>query len=833
MVPPRARGRKGKTRPAPINRRNFLPLPPQHRRRSPERAEKPQKTRDFFCFLPFRSFKIAPMAINGKKPRAKMRTINFWRKITGFLALAFSALAFSALGFPLFPAFTAQPRNIQPQSIHSQNTPPQQKLPGRPRAQIPPLEEEKPAFPAALPPKNQAAESQTLKKSAEPYRIQLLSPYKKIKKGEPFPIGVFIQLDPGWHSYWSHAGDFGKAPTVKWPVPKGIRITPKPFPRPERHAYSLEAESASRKERSYSFIYKKEFLILFEALVEKSYPSSHVNIPLDMEWFICEEICVSKLSQASLDLEISSDFEDLPGARELFQKWEEQLPKNRKLKSHFKRANSQLLISLFFDKPLKCLDIFPKRAEHFAAQPPVLLSQSENSCLFQAQSSSSRLSGISGLLVYSKGGKPQSAFFQSSEKKPFGLIWFVFMAFLGGLILNVMPCVLPLIFIKFHGVLELSRLSQKRILYLNLSYAAGVILSFLALALFILASKTAGASVGWGFHLQSPLFVSLLALLFVFMGLYLLKWIELPKPKLPASFPLKFKDEKALSHFGAGVLSTTAASPCTVPFMAPALGFAFSRSYIEVFVIFFFLGLGLSFPYLTLSFFPKWLRFVPPPGKWMDTLRSFFSIPLFLTALWLAWLLYLQLDFPLFLLTICAFPLLGLLALCQKQIKSLNLKKTAALGIALSIAILLSAQQAINSSAASKRQAGARKEKPTGPSKHLDWLPFSENHLRADLERGQNVFAAFGAAWCLTCKVNEQIFDSEEVVSFFKEAKIRLYYGDWTSHNPEITDFLDAYSQRGVPFYIFYSESGKATLFPTLLLKGRFLKTLKAAIEER
>ena len=688
----------------------------------------------------------------------------------------------------------------------------------------------KPAAPNPDPPSNSAAAFNSAGE-AEPYQIRLLSPFLKVKRGEPFPIGVFIQLDPGWHSYWSYAGDFGKAPKISWKLPKGVRIASRPFPRPERHAYALSAG------KSHSFIYKKEFLLPFEAAAEKSLPEEEgpVKISADIEWFVCSDICVAKRSQASLELKTAAAFEADPAAQKIFQKHAARLPESLSLKSHFKRAGQRLLISFSFEEPLECADIFPKGAEHFAAAPPARLSQSEDSCLFEARSLPSRLSGISGLLVYKKNGSLKSALFQSYEKKPFGLAWFAFLAFLGGLILNIMPCVLPLIFIKFHNIMELSRLPRKRIFLLNFSYAAGVVLSFLALAVFILASKKAGESAGWGFHMQSPLFVSLLALVFVSMGFYLLKWIELPRPRLPAGFPLKRKDKKALPHFVTGALATTAASPCTVPFMAPALGFAFSRSAAETLIVFLFLGLGLSFPYLILSLFPQWLRYAPAPGKWTDILKSLLSIPLFLTALWLIWLLYLQLDFALFLLTACAFPLLGLLALSQRLLKSRRQKSAAALGLSLLIALLLSLQWAAGGPGARREippaADAAGKQKPAGPGKRLGWRPFSRSAVRADTAAGRRVFAAFGAAWCLTCKLNELIFNDEDVISFLKKTEVRMYYGDWTSRNPEITEFLDSYSQRGVPFYIFYSQSGEAFPLPTLLLKGRFLKTLSAAMD--
>ena len=426
------------------------------------------------------------------------------------------------------------------------------------------------------------------------YDIQLVSPFSKVEKGKKYPLALWIKLYSGWYTYWSYAGDFGKNLTTQWQAPPEVSVKDLVFPTPQRYADKIG------KEVFFSFIYKKSTLIPFEIFIPDHYEGNQVPLSVQVHFFICREVCISKTETLEIHLDIAQKEVADSFFQDLFQKWQKKRPQPLNVKSSFKKKDKVLLMEFSFEEAIECLDIFPRSQEDFSTHPPKRLNQSEHSCTFEIQKSSSSLPFIFGLLTYKdQQNQLHSAEFKSHEKKPFGLIWFIFMAFLGGLILNIMPCVLPIIFLKFYNTLEFINQPRKKIITLNLSYVAGVISSFLVLALMISLSKQAGQFIGWGFHLQSPLFVTVLALLFMFMGFYLLNWVSFSMPQVS----LSFKNEKILSHFVTGVLSTTAASPCTVPFMASAVGFAFSRTFVEVFIIFFFLGLGLSFPYIVLAFF--------------------------------------------------------------------------------------------------------------------------------------------------------------------------------------------------------------------------------------
>ncbi|MCY4512973.1 MAG: protein-disulfide reductase DsbD family protein [Bdellovibrionales bacterium] len=646
-------------------------------------------------------------------------------------------------------------------------------------------------------------------------QIHLISPYTHVKPDESFPIGVWIQLKPGWHTYWKHAGSVGVSPKIHFDLPDGVSLKHLPWPIPKRLSLKTEKNSL------YSFIYDNEVLLPFEVTVSQGYSHLELPIRLNMEWAVCKEVCSIKKDSYLLTLTMDNSFKFHSKNQQLFHQIKLN-PSSDLLKSEFIRQNQSLILNFKFKNPVECLDVFPKNHEDFTEDPPQVLKAETRSCSFQVKSSSSLLHKVSGLITYKKQDQILSAEFTALERKLFGLALFALFAFLGGLLLNFMPCVLPIIFLKLYNTLELIEKSPKKILWLNITYSAGVIISFWILAFSILAFKSAGQAVGWGFHLQSPLFVTLLALLFTLIGFYLLNLFTLPLPKAV----LNVKGEKFFDHFITGVLSTTAASPCTVPFMASAVGFAFSRSYLEIFVIFSFLGLGLSSPYLFISFVPHWFQKLPPPGRKMQLIKSVLAFPLFIVTVWLMYLLSFQLSTRSFFLTLMIFPFIGLYIWSAKSLNR-SIVKNIALGLmSLLIAVLIAFQE--------KRPSLSEKaaEQTLSLSNPSSWKKFSLKQISEDRSRGHNVLVALGAEWCLTCKTNEQVFKNEKIKDFLKSNKVQLYYGDWTNGGREITEFLKSYNSWGVPFYVFYRGKEKTVLLPEILLPAPLLKKLQSALKK-
>ena len=659
------------------------------------------------------------------------------------------------------------------------------------------------------------------KSSAKNYQVQIVSPFLEVKKGEKNSIGLFIRLKKDWYTYWQYAGDTGKSLNALWELPEGLSIDEQDYPLPERYSYKIASLEGT------SFIYNNQVLIPYEIFIPKNYSQDNLKISLKLELFICKDICVSYTEKISTVLKVLPEQSLLtprPFYNDLFKKWKSKAPVKIHLKSFFKKKDDSFIINFQFKKPIKCLDVFPNSNQDFSTKKPRLLNQTTESCSFEVKKSENSLPILSGLLVYENQLTKSSSFFKSYEKGSLDILWFILMAFIGGLLLNIMPCVLPIIFLKFYNTFDVMNESKKRAIVLNLVYASGVILSFIVLALFILLSKQAGELVGWGFHLQSPIFVMILYLLFFFSAFYLLNLFKVPTPKTA----LNFKDNKMASHFITGVMSTTAASPCTVPFMAPAIGFALSRSFLEVFIIFFFLGLGLSFPYVLLSFFPGWFKYVPKPKKWMDQTKKILSIPLFLTILWLIYITYNQLYSYVFVLSLLIFVPATLLIVSQNFIHKTLLRKILIVTSIILILLTLFSTWYFNNTISSNKAVVSK----LSAHKDLKWQALIKEDIDRDKRLNKQILVAVGADWCLVCKVSERVFLDRKIINFLKSNDIKLYYGDLTNKDEKIMEYLHNYGQSGIPFYLLLNGEMESKVLPTLLFKKSFLNTLKTFFQK-
>jgi thiol:disulfide interchange protein DsbD len=390
-------------------------------------------------------------------------------------------------------------------------------------------------------------------------------------------------------------------------------------------------------------------------------------------------------------------------------------------------------------------------------------------------------------------------------------------AFLGGLILNIMPCVLPVLSIKILGFVREAGANQQRLTFHGLAYASGVLASFTVLATVLLMLRAGGASLGWGFQLQSPLLVTLLTYLMLLVGLNLSGVFSVGGRLMAAGQSLT-ASSGLVNTFATGVLAAIVASPCTAPFMGAALGFAITRPGWQALAVFLTLGAGFALPVLLLSLFPAWLKFIPRPGHWMKTFQQVLAFPMFATAAWLLWVLSQQTDARSYAGVLAGLVAVAFAAWLYGQWKPGNWR-LGLLGAGLAAALALAIGPMLAPDAPAHSRAALRDDRP-----------WSEELVQELNAAGRPVFVNFTAAWCITCKVNEQLaLSTDNTRQLFETRSVAYLVADWTRRDPAISQQLERYGRSGVPLYLLYSPTtGQPLVLPQLLTEGIVAEAIHA-----
>jgi len=414
------------------------------------------------------------------------------------------------------------------------------------------------------------------------------------------------------------------------------------------------------------------------------------------------------------------------------------------------------------------------------------------------------------------------------------LLLFLMMAFIGGLLLNVMPCVLPVLSIKALGLVKQGGEDRKTILKSSLLYTAGVIISLLLLAVVIIIIKASGEQVGWGFQFQNRGFVLVLLTIIFIFALSLFEVFTISAPVMRSGAAPVNKGH-AGSHFFSGVIAVLLATPCTAPFLGTAAGFAFSQPPAVILSVFFMVGLGLSFPFILIGFFPAIVSKLPKPGAWMNTFREVMGFLLIGTSVWLIDVLIYQSN-PAYLTRVLIYltavtlavwlygKLSGPGATTRKRLTGLA---AAILIISVSAFLFLGGEPAAGQPGGVETQAGTADK-----SDYSSWLEFSPEAVRAAVGGDRPVFIAFSAKWCMTCRTNERaVIFTDDIRNFFEKSEAILFHGDFTNKNPEINRWMTEFGRAGVPFYSWYPAGSKeAVLLPEIITKSMItgLETLSA-----
>jgi thiol:disulfide interchange protein len=677
------------------------------------------------------------------------------------------------------------------------------------------------------------------------------------------PAGLYFKLENGWHVYWMNPGDAGQPPKINWTLPNGVTAGPMQFPAPKRLPLGPLMD----------FGYEDEVLFPFTLTADSSLqPGSMAHIVAKVSWLVCRETCIPGKASLDLDLPVAKNPPASSANAALISKFTALLPKpmpigsklgygattdgyrltvitgQRETKAEFFPADADVIAnaapqvvkatSQGFTLDLKkdpnvaakstqlrgLLELSGGRAYEFAAMPgapsPVQPLPADQTSPASAPASSQPASAAPGA--------PAPTSSPAAGTSGPGLFRIVGLAFLGGIILNLMPCVFPVLFLKGLALVNSGNEERHKLRAHGLVYTAGIVVSFWVLVGVLLALRAAGSRLGWGFQFQSPIFLSLMAALLFFLGLSLAGQFEIGLSLTSAGGSLAAKQGYTGSFF-TGVLAVIVATPCTAPFMGAAIGYALAAPVVVTFAVFTALALGLAAPYLALTLQPAWTRILPRPGAWMEVLRQAISVPIFGTVIWLAWVVSSAYGATMLAALLVCFLLLAVAGWFLGRWPAKNWSTILAGVIVLSV-IGLSLYSALNLVADNTVSSVAREDGELAPQVVMapTWEAWSGAAVAKYQAEGRPVFVDFTAKWCLSCQVNERVALTQPgVMKAFADAHVALLTADWTQRDDVIAHELEKLGRSGVPVYALYAP-GQASpqLLPEALTPGIVLDAL-------
>ncbi len=661
---------------------------------------------------------------------------------------------------------------------------------------------------------------------AQHLTAELTSMGPAIAPGGTLELGLVLTLEEKWHVYWKNAGDSGDPPHITWTLPKGITAGPMQFPIPSRLPLGPLMD----------FGYEDEVAFPLQIAAAKGVRPGPIHLDAKVDWLVCREVCIPGKAHLGIDLNVVPNAPPVGapvGALgEAIQSLPKPLPANMRFTASGGKTDFVLTVVTGdaetdgefypFDQ-----DQIDNAADQISEPIPggLRLRVKRSPELKELPKQIRGLIKLSSNQAYevtaevvpgevASATKANGVNTVASKSTALGAVG---LAFLGGILLNLMPCVFPVLFLKGLALVQSSEEERGRLRAHGFVYTLGILVSFWVIVGVLLALRAGGSQAGWGFQLQSPTFLAVLALGLFFFSMSLAGQFDLGLTFTSAGDSLTRKQGFTGSFF-TGVLATVVATPCTAPLMGAAIGFALAQPTAITFAVFTALGLGLALPYLLLTIQPAWTRLLPRPGAWMETLKQLTAVPLFATVIWLTWV-YGRLfsggstaagqgsDH-------IARLLLGflLLAVAGWVLAKWPAKLGGTLAaLALGVIALATALYSPKDTA-------------------LAWEPYSEANLQAARAAGRPVFIDFTAAWCLSCQVNERlVLKSAEVQREFSEHKVALIRADWTQYDPAITQELASVGRSGVPTYVLYpgGADAKADVLPELLTKSIVLDALK------
>jgi thiol:disulfide interchange protein len=673
--------------------------------------------------------------------------------------------------------------------------------------------------------------------------VQLVVPSSTLMPGYPNKAGLYFKLEPGWHVYWKNAGDSGEPPRLKWTLPSGITAGPLQFPAPKRLPLGPLMD----------FGYEDEVLFPFTLNVASNAAQGPAVLHAKVDWLVCREVCIPGKAELETTRPVTGEAPkaatvEPEGA--LYARLDNRVPPSPPpgFKAGFTPTPTGFRLTVVTGQKETQAAFFPSDQIVLDNPAPQKLTPTANGLTLDLKKDANLTSNpgqLRGVIELSNGrayeiaapaGAPAAAVDKNPdeiaaatstantaspatstpatstsqpESTP-GLARIVGLAFLGGLILNLMPCVFPVLFLKGLALMQSGAEERHRLRTHGLVYTAGILISFWVLVAVLLGLRSAGARLGWGFQFQSPVFLSLMAGLLFFLALSLAGQFEIGLSLTSAGGSLAAKQGYTGSFF-TGVLAVIVATPCTAPFMGAAIGYALAQPSIVTLAVFTALALGLAAPYAALTLQPAWTRLLPKPGAWMEVLRQAVSVPIFATVIWLAWVLANAYGAAVLAALLAGFLLIAIagwfLGRWPAQRWSTIL---AALILAGFIALSVWAPKTL-----------AVASTPSASPEHAS-QPWSAETVARYQSQGRPVFVDFTASWCLSCQVNERVaLTTPEVRKAFADANVALLRADWTQHDEAIAQALAGLGRSGVPAYALYVPGEpQPRLLPEVLTPG-------------
>jgi thiol:disulfide interchange protein/DsbC/DsbD-like thiol-disulfide interchange protein len=663
---------------------------------------------------------------------------------------------------------------------------------------------------------------------ADPVAARLVAEAGSVVPGGTLWVDLHLEIAPGWHTYWRNPGDAGLPTEIAWNLPVGFSAGEIAWPAPERFVVGTIG--------NYGYHGTADLVVPIAAPADLK-PDGTVHIAAHAKWLVCSDICIPGEARLALDLPVgAAPLAGDPAATALVAAVRDRVPQTAKFATRFVASKRDLKLFIptaalaDVDKPTASFFPFDGNIVDAATEPKVedgadglavVLARASGPAVVLPE----RLAGV--LVVRGAGGveraysidAPRAAALPLDAGNPVGWWQALLLALLGGIALNLMPCVFPVLSLKLLGLAASAhRAEQWRH---GVAYAAGVILSFALLGGVLLLLRAGGAAIGWGFQLQSPVVVALLAYLLLAMGLSLSGVAEFGAGLSGTGH--RFAGRTGLAGaFATGVLATIVATPCTAPFMGAALGAALIAPAPAALLIFVALGCGLALPFVLATAIPGIARKLPRPGVWMEWFKQLLAFPVYGTVAWLIWVVIQEVGpvgaiSPLIGLVVVGFAvwIYGRTRAVGPDGRRLGAGLAGSgIAAALILATLMPAGEAVGGTADTRRD-------------NLGYQPFSIARLDRLAAERQPVFVNLTAAWCITCLVNEHTaLDSRTVRRAFAERRIVALKGDWTRQNPEITAFLQQFGRSGVPLYLLYDKAGTPTVLPQILTEASVLAAL-------